>query len=168
MSLLKLMKLLYLADRESFKKYGASLSGDEYYSLKNGPILSRTLNLISGMVESEVDGWDAWISDKENHEVNLRRHIESLDDLDELSAADIEILANVWERYGSMTRWQLVEYTHDKRNLPEWDDPNGSHRKIEVRSILEAVGRSPEQIDEDLRTHATRDGLKRFFDSLIV
>jgi hypothetical protein len=131
-----------------------------------GPILSRTLNLIGGMVESEKGGWEAWISDKADHEVSLRRPVESLEDFDELSAADMAVLADVWARFGGMTRWELVEYTHDKRNIPEWDDPSGSRKKIEVRAILEAVGRSPDQIDEDLREQAAGDELKRFFDSL--
>ena len=42
---LKLMKLLYLADRESMKRHGHPISGDRYVSMEHGPVLSHTLNL---------------------------------------------------------------------------------------------------------------------------
>ena len=48
---LKLMKLLYLADRLSWKEYDKSITGDEYYSLPYGPVPygiigSRTMQII--------------------------------------------------------------------------------------------------------------------------
>lgn len=45
---IKVMKLLYLADRLSWQRYGYSISNDEYYSLPYGPVLSNTLNLMRG------------------------------------------------------------------------------------------------------------------------
>ena len=46
MNLLKLLKELYLIDRESIKDTNFSLSGDEYFSLNHGPVLSATKNLL--------------------------------------------------------------------------------------------------------------------------
>jgi uncharacterized phage-associated protein len=46
MFLLKLMKLLYLSERESFARFECSISGDKFYSLPHGPVLSRTKELI--------------------------------------------------------------------------------------------------------------------------
>ncbi|WP_067759367.1 Panacea domain-containing protein [Orrella dioscoreae] len=166
MSYLKLMKLLYLADRESLARHGSSISGDEYFSLNNGPVLSRTLNLISGMTQSEKGGWETWVSDKDKHEVSLGRHVESIGDFDELSKADIEVLSAVWAKFGHMTRWQIRDFTHDQRNVPEWENPNGSRKPIAVRSILQNVGRSPEQIEDDIRAQSSRDAMDQFFDSI--
>ena len=42
MAYIKLMKLLYLADREYMISYGDSMSGDRAVSMKNGPVLSQT------------------------------------------------------------------------------------------------------------------------------
>lgn len=42
LELLKLMKLMYLAERESFKKYGESITGDAFVSMQHGPVLSGT------------------------------------------------------------------------------------------------------------------------------
>src|SRR5437773_97003 len=78
-NVLKLTKLMYLAERESYKRYGEPLTGDRLVSMDHGPVLSRTLNYTNGTVESSEDGWDSWIEDREAHEVRLGRRIDSLD-----------------------------------------------------------------------------------------
>ena len=47
MSRLKLMKLLYLAERESVRYSGFSMSDDKFLSMPHGPVLSMTLELMS-------------------------------------------------------------------------------------------------------------------------
>jgi len=56
MNYLKLMKLLYLADRESMRRNGRPISGDRYVSMDHGPVLSQTLNLINGARKFEEQG----------------------------------------------------------------------------------------------------------------
>lgn len=143
MSYLKLMKLLYLADRESYKRYDDPMSGDSHVSMAKGPVLSNTLNFISGQLESA--SWDSWIRSEAQHEVALNRQSVSRDDLDELSEADLEILNDVFNEFGSMNRWQLVEYTH--AHCPEWQDPQGSMYPISVRSMFLALGKTSEEAD---------------------
>ena len=58
MSHLKLMKLLYLADREGVHQLGYLLSGDRP-AVPHGPVLSMTLNLIDGDVESADGGCES-------------------------------------------------------------------------------------------------------------
>jgi len=41
MKYLGLLKLLYLADRDALKEIERPITGDRYFSLKNGPVLSR-------------------------------------------------------------------------------------------------------------------------------
>jgi uncharacterized phage-associated protein len=164
MSHLKLIKLLYLADREALNSYGASISGDSFFSLPNGPVLSRTLNLMAGVIESETQGWETWISDRAEHQVSLRQDFE-LDALDYLSRADIDILDSVWQQFGTMTRWQLVEYTHSG-NCPEWENPNGSSAPISNIKIFSALGKSTEDatlLASDIEAEKTID---RIFASL--
>ena len=47
MSYMKLIKLLYLADRISLNRRGRPITTDRYVSMDRGPVLSRTLNLIT-------------------------------------------------------------------------------------------------------------------------
>lgn len=165
MAHLKLMKLLYLADRESIKRYGQPISGDEYYSLPHGPVLSKTLDLASGSAESIPGGWETWISDKENHEVALRCDA-SREALNDLSNADIDVLSTVWTQFGAMGRYQIRDYTHDKRHIPEWEDPKGSARPIPFERILKAVGRSDTQIEQDLDSLQSQRKINAVFASL--
>lgn len=162
MSHLKLMKLLYLADREAMDRYGAPMSGDRVVSMPQGPVLSMTLNLVDGDIESSPNGWDGWVSDKANNEVALCRNFEDTE-LDELSPADIEVLDKVWAEFGRMGRWEIRDYTH---RLPEWIDPHGSSHPIPHRDILLALGRSPEVADELSKDLEAEQNIDKLFAKL--
>lgn len=140
MNYLKLMKLLYLADRESMRRHGQPISGDRYVSMDYGPVLSQTLNLINGAVRPQEGGWNHWIADKAGYEISLRRKA-SRDALDELSDADLDVLNAVYAKFRRMDQWKLRDYTH--RYCPEWTDPEGSSLPIEYVDIFKALGRGP-------------------------
>ena len=137
MSHLKLMKLLYLADREAVRSFGFPISGDRMVSMPHGPVLSMTLNLMDGDVESCPGGWEAWISDKENHELSLRQPLNP-EDLDELAPAELEVLRSVWQQFGAMGKWEIRDWTH--HHCAEWEDPRGSSNPIAFERLARAVG----------------------------
>lgn len=139
MSHLKLMKLMYLADRESMRSHGFPMTGDHFVSMPHGPVLSNTLSHINDEAPSACDGWNSWISDKANHEVALVIGVD-MDALDYLSRADLQILKSSWEKFGHMTKFQIRDYTHDAKNCPEWKDPKGSSYPIHYRTVFEALG----------------------------
>ena len=139
---LKLMKLLYLSDRESVQETGLPISWDLPVSMPHGPVLSLTLNLMNGDWESDTtDGWASWISGKENYEVGLVRSV-SRKALDKLSDFDLDVLESVWARFGEMDQWRIRDWTHD--HCAEWQDPDGSSRPISPGEILRAVGYNDE------------------------
>jgi len=140
MKYLKLMKLLYLADRESMKRHGHPISGDRYVSMNHGPVLSNTLNLINGAVKFQERGWDYWIADKADYVLSLKRRV-TRETLDELSDADINVLHDVFAKFGRVNQWNLVKYIH--RYCREWKDPCGSSIPISYEEIFKALGRSP-------------------------
>jgi uncharacterized phage-associated protein len=142
MSHLKLMKLLYLADREFLRLHGMSVSGDCLVSMPHGPVLSMTLDLMDGDIESQPGGWEDLISDKENHELALKLPIE-LDFLDELSKADTEVLDSIWAQFGPMSRWEIRDYTH--QHCKEWENPHGSSRPISFETLFQVLGRSTDE-----------------------
>lgn len=136
---LKLMKLLYLAEREALNLFGMPMIGDRIVAMPHGPVLSMTLNLMDGDVESVEGGWESWISDKENHELSVIGEV-TPGSLDELSAADIDVLESTWLRFGHMTKWQIRDYTH--KHCTEWADPHGSSVPISYEEVFEALGRT--------------------------
>lgn len=146
-NILKLQKLLYLADRESMRQFGAPISFDNLVSLDHGPVLSRTLNLMNGGCGDRASGahWEEWISDRSNYDLHLKRDF-SRGDLDQLSDADLDVMESVWSHFGHMDKWTLRDYTH--QNCPEWQNPNGSALPITDESVFLALGVPPEQAVE--------------------
>lgn len=143
-SVLKLTKLLYLADRESLTRYGRPITYDRPASMPHGPVLSRTLDLINGFTEGPPAAqWDEWISDRSNHDVEVKREF-SRRDLNELSNADLDVLGAVWHKFGGMNPWTLRDWTHN--NCTEWTDPEGSSTPIDDVTWLRSVGTPDEQV----------------------
>lgn len=139
MSYLKLIKLLYLADRESLARWGFSITKDRYVSMPHGPVVSNTYNLM--IDEGDKHYWSRYISPPlGQYELEVTGEACPTDTL---SRAEEKLLTETFERYGHMDRWQLRDFTH---HLPEWHDPAGSSLPISVREILEAQGLPAEEI----------------------
>jgi uncharacterized phage-associated protein len=146
-NVLKLTKLLYLADRVAIAGYGRPISYDRPVAMPHGPVLSRTLDLLNGFVGGPAAAqWEEWISARANYEVELKRQQLGRADLDELSDADLEVLELVWRDFGHMDHWTLSDWTH--KNCSEWKDPRGSSLPIDEVSRLLAVGKDAEQAKE--------------------
>ena len=140
MHYMKLIKLLYFADRTALARYGRPITTDRYVSMDRGPVLSHVLDLATdGDAPGQEPIWGKAISEPTNYQVSLR---EDPGD-DELSEAEIWVLAEVFKSYGYMNRWQLVELAH---KLPEWRDPEGSAIPISYRDILKAEGIAEDEI----------------------
>lgn len=150
--LLKLMKLLYLAERESLRVFGEPISGDKLVSMQHGPVLSKTLDMMNGWGGEAQGGWNTWVEDRSGHDLALRdpSMIRSPEqDLLELSDGDLEILESIWEKFGHMGKYDLVEYTHSPA-CPEWVDPRGSSRPIPPAKLLKAIGYEGEALQSTL------------------
>lgn len=154
MSHMKLMKLMYLADRESMARFDVPMSDDFQCNMKNGPVLSSTLNLMKGNIKHEA--WSELISPISNHEVKLVKPIEDWDELDELSSSDLSVLEFVFQQHGHKKRWDLVDYTHD---LPEWKNPGNSSSPIDQTLTFKAFGNSDEDAQEKIRQMQLRKQL---------
>lgn len=166
MSVLKLMKLLYLAERRSFELHGSPMIGDRLVSMPHGPVLSETHNHMNGELESVEGGWESWIADRAGHDLELRDRAALKDpaDLLELSDADVEVLAEVWGQFGRMTGWELRNWTHD--NCPEWKDPEGSMMPMKIEELFAALNYSPEQTREALERLESESAVTAAFDSI--
>ena len=164
---LKLTKLLYLAERLSFQKYGEPMVGDRLVSMPHGPVLSRTYNLMNGELPSIEGGWEFWIADRAEHDLALRNPgaLQSPEqNLLELSDADVGILSEVWNSFGHMTGWQLREYTH--QHCTEWKDPDGSMIPMRPEDFFAALNFTPEQTKKVLAKLREEDEVNAAFDSL--
>lgn len=135
--LITAMKLVYLADRESLKRYAFPMLMEQRWSLPNGPINSDTYDHAKGKVRS--DEWSAVLCDRIEHTLPVREGV-VFETLDRLSDADIGILEDVWAKFGGMRGIDLIHWTHDRNNVPEWESPGKSSAPIALERILECVG----------------------------
>lgn len=167
MSVLKLMKLLYLAERRSFERYGSPMIGDRLVSMTHGPVLSTTYSHMNGELESAEGGWESWIADRAEHDLALRNQaaIKSPEeDLLELSDADLSVLAEIWARFGKMGKYEIRDWTH--KNCPEWKDPEGSMIPMKIEELFAALKYSPEQTREALERLESESAVTAAFDSI--
>lgn len=156
-NIVKLMKLVYLGDREFLAKYDSPILFDRPVSMPKGPVNSNTYNCASGQVSAEV--WDAYLTDAANHMISCTQANMTYQDLKALSRAEVQVLDEVWEKFGHMNQWDLVKYTHD--NCDEWEDPNGSSQSIPYERILRVLGKgaASREIAERIESEKTTQAL---------
>lgn len=140
MSYLKLIKLLYLLDREALLRWGRPVTTDRYVSMDNGPVVSRIYDLIRSEPAPGTDPiWSRYISAPCEYQVSLSAPMET----EELSRAEELLIEEIFARFGKLGRWELVKLSHA---LPEWRDPSGSAIAIEYRDILRAGNKTDSEI----------------------
>ena len=138
MKFLKLIKLMYLVDREALSRWGRTVSTDHHVSMDKGPVLSNVYRLINEE-PSDSEFWVRHISQAHDYDVEL---LDNPGD-DELSKAEEALIAEVYADHGYKNRFDLVKELH---KVPEWRDPHGSMIPISLADILSAVGRDQEDI----------------------
>lgn len=143
---LKLIKLVYLTEREHLKKHRVPLLYDELFSLPHGPICSSTLNCIDGRIYNDV--CDEYMLRNGNIVMARKKYDRVI--YDELSDAAIEAIDAVWLEHGNKTASQLRNFTHIHENVPEYIEvPPGTRAPITYESVLSAVGRDDAKEGEE-------------------
>jgi uncharacterized phage-associated protein len=141
-SVLKLMKLMYIAERESVRLRGRLMFYDEHYSLPHGPVCSSVLNGVNQKSENEI--WTQYVARKHNSVASLN------DEVDHLSRSDLRILQQVWDTFGWMNAVQIRNWTHE--NCQEYTEINKGRIRISITEMGAAVGmESPALAAEDLQ-----------------
>ena len=141
MHYMKLIKLLYLADRTALQRWGIPITTDTYVSMDHGPVVSTIFDLIRRKIKGTT--WEEYISapmgDK-GKEVELIKEPKPA----RLSRAEEKLIREVFERFGRWNRYRLRDYVH--QHLPEWEDPEGSSIPISIADILKAGGEDEKEI----------------------
>ena len=141
MKSVKLLKLLYLADRQAFIESGYPITGAKMVSVDTGPALSEVYTQLAWGDVAETP-WSQLIAAEAEFQVSLRQ---ADGELVHLSDYDEAVLGQVFEKFGRWDPWALVRFT---QTLPEWRDPDGSALLIDTRIILEEAGKSSDEIQD--------------------
>ena len=145
MSYLRLLKLLYLADRQMLEQTGRPITFDRAVAMKHGPVLSEVYDLIKGQ-HVEAGKWQRYIGTEGYHAVLKQPCERGL-----LSKRAIAVINEIQDRVSHLDDWALVDQLHSE--LPEWEanrpEPDGQN-PIPLSAILETVGFSQEDAKEIL------------------
>ncbi len=135
-NILKLTKLMYLADRDHLEQYDYPILFDKIVSMPHGPVNSLTYNYSSGGLED--DFWNYYITDRDMHDLGVTKKF-NIDELDQLSDAEVQVMKLIWTKFGHMNQFELVDYTH--KYCKEWNDPNGSSEPISYETVFKFLGK---------------------------
>ncbi len=156
-NVLKLVKLIYLADRLFIETFDAPMLNDELVSMDHGPVNSRTLNYINGTL-IDPENWDAFVTARAGYDIGAADGV-AIEMLDELSQADRQILDATWQRFGAYDKYRLRDYTHD--HCPEWENPSGSSRPITYERLFNALAK--DNVGELVAEVATQREISKAF-----
>ena len=115
MDKLKLVKLVFYADREHLRQYGRPIIGGQYVAMRHGPISSELYDQLK--VAAEKGRLPFTVQD--------RTQVIADGQLDEgdLSESDMQVLRWVYDEYGFCDPYRLRNMTHEleawKRNYPD-------------------------------------------------
>jgi len=144
LNVLHLIKMLYDADRTALVSWHRTITGDSFFSMKNGPILSRIYDLICGRASgADMEAWRAIFNPRNGNAVSLKRPDVAFGSL---SRREKEALNKAFDKFKDVPVGQLVEFLH--KVLPEWKDPGTSSAPIDPRIILRQGGVTEEELAE--------------------
>jgi uncharacterized phage-associated protein len=142
MSILKLVKLIYLVDRLSLERRNVPIVGGDYLSMRNGPVTSELLDLINAgkLLGEEDDRWEKSITNRVEHQVELQE----TGVRENLSDTELGLLDEIWRKHGQKDQWELVNWCHAHCN--EWFPITRGCAPISVERIGMALSMSGDRI----------------------
>ncbi len=120
-SMYPVMKMMYLADKLHLERYGRFIACDSYAAMKQGPVPSRTYNMIKhvrGELAHSPEDERAceYLIYGPEHQLTIKKH----PDYDELSASDIECLEEIASIFKRMGPWAVRDLSHDAAWEAAW------------------------------------------------
>jgi uncharacterized phage-associated protein len=115
---LKLIKLVYFADRFHLRRYGRPIANDAYLAMPLGPVGSSVKDIaeFSGFLDEAERGYAATYL----RHGGLENTVASIADVDTevFSKSELEALDFAYNEFGNKSAPTLVNITH---RYPEWD-----------------------------------------------
>lgn len=156
MGRMRLLKLLYLADRRCLKETGLPLLGDRAVAMDRGPLHGTIYDWIKGE-GFDAREWSKHVRNSGPREVRLYGDPGN----GKLSKHELDILNDISQQFVTCEDDELSDLTH---GLPEYIKANknrqrGSSRPIPIDDIIDAVGRESDKplILQDIADNAAFD-----------
>lgn len=150
---MKAIKLLWAADRFHIRKYGRSITDDNYLAMKFGPVGSVAKDIAerSNFCDKDMTEY----SDKYVEPIDKLQFKSKSDvDLDAFSESDIEALKFAYDSFGRFNQYQLAKISHA---YPEWKIHKGAGQMfIPDMSYLDFFA-DPDLTDPNLSLLSNKD-----------
>ena len=161
-SYMRVLKLLYLADRRSLADTGRPITGDQGYMMDLGPVPSRVLDIIKNDKHVGADAaiWKRFITTTDR---TIRLHANP--GVGKLCRYETRVLDELAEEHSGHDRWALSRITHDLPECVANEPTPGSSKPIPLVDTLQAVDREDDlaAIEEDAKESA---GIAAFFEEM--
>jgi uncharacterized phage-associated protein len=152
---LKIVKLVYFADKLHLLLYGRTITGDSYCAMKNGPVGSTTLDVLNENLEyldeEDINYSKLYLirtgSDSRIYEPLTIQNCK----YEMLSESDKKILDTILDKFARKTGKELVDLTH---RYPEWKQYENDfanevkkHADIDTVELFSVIQNDPLDVD---------------------
>jgi uncharacterized phage-associated protein len=147
LSRVRILKLLYLANRKSLEETGEPIVDDDVLAMDNGPVLRYTWDLMRDSDRADPGAraaWDAHFKVVDQIQIRMVKDPGT----DQLSDYDVDTLVETAREYAGLDDFELSELTH---TFEEWKRAREENRtEIAPVDLLMAIGYTPEEIQASL------------------
>ncbi|MBF0538603.1 MAG: SocA family protein [Nitrospirae bacterium] len=138
---IKLIKLLYLADREALNRWERPLTGDSYVLTSKGPVLSNIYDLIRyAEISSDATYWYTRLS-RQDDDVSLKQSPQTC----ELSQRELDLVIEIDKKYKPYDSLQMIEIC--QRDCSECKNTGEPPIPITADDILKTFNKTDEEIN---------------------
>ncbi|MAM63872.1 Panacea domain-containing protein [Maritimibacter sp. UBA3975] len=145
----KLVKLLYLADRAHFQRFGRPITFDKYVAMQFGPVASNAYDMVRKRSALGVTP-DKLPFDIEQHDkiFLVRKPLREVD-TSLFSRSDLHILDETVAEYGDKSFDQLFEITHDHFAYDRaWKNRTSLADEMRFEDFLEEDASKPGKVSD--------------------
>ena len=152
----RLVRLMYVAERELLAQTATPLTGDIYKATEHGPVLGHVFDLVMGKGSRSAE-WECFIK-RSGYAVNLVNE----PGRGRLSGDVVDKLVEVSQRYREKGDWTTRDLA---REFPEWEKnfPGEEPTLIPLKDILDAQGEGQETLDLINEGEAVRHHMSSIF-----
>lgn len=157
MNRVKLIKVLWVADRMHMRRFGRTISEPDYYAMVHGPVCSLALDIAQmsrdgvALSDTDIRFLDEYFTADEK-ETSMQKNVGD----DCLSDTDKTILTEAWEKCKDIEAFDLAD--NISHEYPEWNKfrdffaNNGGRKKIDLGDFFKNPDGEDRFFKEDGRT----------------
>lgn len=146
---IKIVKLLYLADKFHLIRYGRTVTNDDYYAMPYGPVGTTIKDILSfdpDWTPPKAYKYLTHLIEKEGYNYKPQKSAKDIE-FEMLSDSDKEALDFVINKFGKMNKWDLQKYTHKYPEWSQYKDLLGAKKtnseRIETVELLSLIKNDP-------------------------